>query len=425
MNARMWVAALVAQLVFGGCLVAQEADPPPPAVSGYVTSMTAGGFEVNGRPIVLDARTKLVRVAAGSQTTMPSLAGMYVGERIDVYGKLEKKTGTIQATRVEVREVAPGTVSGTGVIDLVPATQTTAAGERVVRADGYLLRVTPATTMQWTAPLAGVQDLTTNVWVDYHGLQQADGTVVVDTLTARANTILHTEDKLREKREFDPAQVDEGDKQGFWSKHLKGVDPRRFPAHNDPAMQARVERIGRSLVPAYQKALPEDDPTKIEFRFQVIEPQSWRDALSLASGIILIPAPVVERMENDAELATVLADNIAEILEKQDVRAIPARQAVTAGAVAGDVAGIFVPGLGLATGLAGGRVEKHMLTVAERQSGRVSLWLLHDAGYDVTQAPRAWWLLETKKSKRLEETSPPVRAVNLYQDLGTTWRTGF
>jgi hypothetical protein len=27
----------------------------------------------------------------------------------------------------------------------------------------------------------------------------------------------------------------------------------------------------------------------------------------------------------------------------------------------------------------------------EHQSGRVSLWLMHDAGYDVDEAPVAWW----------------------------------
>ena len=415
-------------MLFGLCgwTLAQTSDPPSPTISGYVTAVgNAAEFEVNARPVLIGPATTLTRVTGIVRSSLPSVSGLYLGEKLDVYGKLDRKTGTIQAKSVEVHEAEAGVLSGTGLIDCVPPAMTGVPGEVIVRADGYLLRVTSATKMHWVSPLTSPTDLKTNVWVDYHGVQQADGTVLVDTLTARPNTVTHSEDKLREKREFDPAQVDEGDKQGFWSKAFKGIDPSRFPAHNDPIMQARVERIGNSLVPSFQKALPPTDPTKIEFRFQVIEPEKWRDALSLPSGIILIPLPVVERLENDAELATVLADNIAEILEKQEVRAIPAKNAITATDVVGDVGGILVPGLGIATSLATGGVAKHVLTLSERQSGRVSLWLLHDAGYDLSQAPRAWWLLGTKKTKPLDETSLPARAANLYQNLGTTWRRGF
>ncbi len=35
----------------------------------------------------------------------------------------------------------------------------------------------------------------------------------------------------------------------------------------------------------------------------------------------------------------------------------------------------------------------------EGQSGRVSLELLHDAGYDIDQAPIAWWLLSIRGIK--------------------------
>jgi hypothetical protein len=56
------------------------------------------------------------------------------------------------------------------------------------------------------------------------------------------------------------------------------------------------------------------------------------------------------------------------------------------------------------------------------QSGRVSLGLLHDAGYDLQQAPIAWWLLASKPSKNLVDTKIPPRAINLYQTLGIVWK---
>ena len=96
----------------------------------------------------------------------------------------------------------------------------------------------------------------------------------------------------------------------------------------------------------------------------------------------------MQRLENDSQLATVLADNIACALEKQELRQIPTRRAMTAGNVALTAGGFFVPGLGL-TGLAAGSASSEtMQKHAEEQSGRVSLVLLHQAGYDIGEAPK-------------------------------------
>ena len=58
------------------------------------------------------------------------------------------------------------------------------------------------------------------------------------------------------------------------------------------------------------------------------------------------------------------------------------------------------------------------------QSARVSLGLLHDAKYDIYEAPIAWWILASRKPKDLADIAMPERARYLYQMLGTTWRTG-
>lgn len=58
---------------------------------------------------------------------------------------------------------------------------------------------------------------------------------------------------------------------------------------------------------------------------------------------------------------------------------------------------------------------------AEDQSGRVSLGFLHDAGYDINQAPITWWLLATDTAQKLASTPLPPRAANLYKSIGSTW----
>jgi hypothetical protein len=185
-------------------------------------------------------------------------------------------------------------------------------------------------------------------------------------------------------------------------------------------MQARVQRIGNSLIPAYQRSLPDSDPTKINFRFEVIDEKNFRDAINLPSGVILVPYQIVERMKNDDQLATLLADSIVQILEKVTLRTAGVRHGATALEIAGDATG------GILTILAAHSVAGAAVNLAYApelaQSGRVSLCLLHDAGYDIRQAPLAWWLLPDKKDKPLEQVSLPSRAENLYTTLGLAWR---
>lgn len=186
-------------------------------------------------------------------------------------------------------------------------------------------------------------------------------------------------------------------------------------------MQARVDRIGARLIPEYQRNLRNGDLSKISFRFQLIDNSKFQDALTLPNGIILVPRQIVERLPEDAQLAAVLADNIACALEKQTYRLMPAYTAMSGAQIASDIGGFFVPGLGLATGIANYASAKSIRTNLLEQSGRVSLGLLHDAGYDIQQAPVAWWTLATKPSKMLSETAPPPRALNLYRTIGVVW----
>jgi hypothetical protein len=154
----------------------------------------------------------------------------------------------------------------------------------------------------------------------------------------------------------------------------------------------------------------------------LVDEPHWHYTLDWPNGIILIPYQVVERLKNDSQLAAVLADDIASVLEKQFYRYLPARHSMFAAQIAGDIGGAFVPGLGLATLATNSVVGSKMMQHIMGQSSRVSLCLMHDAGYDVTEAPRAWWLLADTKSKGLDRTPLPARSKYLYKFLGETWR---
>lgn len=338
-----------------------------------------------------------------------------VGDSVTAVGKL--KSGVLIAETIDTKAPWPAPVDGTAVIERVT---TGADGRLTLQADGYRIRVTAETKQAWLAPLADHTAVTPNTWLRYFGTQEVDGTVTATTLTYSVNTLSNREAKLSNKDEFDPSAVTEQDRQGAISSFVLGTNAKRFPAYKDAAMQQRIESIGAKLVPAFQQALPESAPSKLNFRFQVVDKDKLKDAVTLTNGIILIPRQVVERLENDAQVATILADNIACALEKQTFRQIPARKVMTGTTIATAAAAVFVPGLGLATGVGESVAASKMLKHAEEQSGRVSLSLLHDAGYDITQAPITWWILASKKPRT--KTDMPYRARYLYNQLATTWR---
>jgi len=402
-----------------------------PAISGYVTRVASPtDFDVNGKHILLSPKIKLQRIEkVGSDkdllTTNTYDLKPYLGEPLDIYGEMNAKTHTLAANRIVVPPRQSRTVTGFGIIDAVLPLPASAAPstDLLIRADGYPILISAKTKTSFDKPLSSASDIGVNVWIAFRGVQRPEGVIVADAAGFRKNTISRSEDRLREKLEYDPAAVDPNAHQDPILKAAVGVNPKDIPPYKDDAMQARVSTIGAKLVPKYQFDFPYTEETRIDFRFQVIDSTEWRDAVSLPNGIILVPHQVVERMQNDSQLAAVLADNIACALEKQQVAALPLRRTAL-GTEAAQIAALAVPGLGLIAAptelaLMGVAIKDERLR--EEQSGRVSLTLLHDAGYDIRQAPLAWWLLAPRKPKDIADIPLPRRAGYLYQFLGETW----
>jgi len=407
----------VLTLLFASSGIAQESSPP--VLQGFVTRTASGAdFDVNGIRVVSSSKTTF---QVGTHILLSNAVIPYVGETVSVRGDLKRGKHQIKATEVVLRPAVERKLSGFGVIDriLSPVNST----EILIRADGYSIRVNSSTKTSFEPPLTSLATVTTNVWIDFHGKLRDDGVVFADSIVFAPNVIREREDKLLAKTDYDPSAVPDSSKQDAASKFFLGVDPKKIPPWHDAAMQARIERIGASLIPAYQRALPDTDATKIQFQFQLIDAPKWHDAMAMPSGIILVPRQIVERLQNDSQLATVLADNISCVLEKQTYLVTPKKQALTAANIAGAAAGFVIPGVGLVTNIAtyssGKSIQTHLLD----QSGRVSLGLLHDAGYDIHQAPLAWWTLAAKKPNDIAGTAPPERALNLYRVLGETWQS--
>lgn len=407
----------------------QSQTEDAPALDGYVTRTASNSdFDVDGVRVVCNGVEYLppgtVRSGVNPPISCPAQTP-FLGEHLAIYGVEDAQGRSAYATRIEIRPPKQGFFFGSAVIDAIPPQETSAAPPPglLVRADGRRISLTSRTKIEWAPPLRSLADVKAGDWIKYKGKPDASGVLIAESARIGPNEIGNDEEKLRAKNEFDPASVPAGAKQNLVKDAFDmGYDPKQFSPYENAAMQARIEKIGDSLVPAYQRALPDSDAARIQFRFHLVDNKHFCgmmpcDVFALPSGVILIPHQVVERMQNDSQLAAVLADAIARTMEKQDFRTQSKRKA----AMVAGVAGAFVPFAGPMIATEGMSAEGNILLREQHQSGRVSLSLLHDAGYDIDQAPIAWWLLASRKPQPISEIDIPDRAGYLYRILGELW----
>ncbi len=331
-----------------------------------------------------------------------------------INGHKDGRTHLLRAHRVVFAPVE-GRLRGNAIVDRMLAPQP--AGALLVSADGYPILLTSSTQITFVAPLRSLADVHTNLWLEYQGQQSADGVVVAERALLHENTVQQREERLRANTNYDPSlppASHQKDLQSGVQHLLTGHDPREIPPSPDTSMQRRIETIGLKLLPEYQRALPDGDPTKIPFRFQLVEQKDAANRVDLPSGTILVPRQTVARLQNDDQIAAYLADGMAAILEKQRLRDAVKKRLLTAGEIGG--VGWLAPSLFAAD-------KKDDLERAEsEQRVRVSLALMHDAGYNLAEAPKTWWLLAAKKPKPLTDIEIPNEAIYAYIVIGSTWR---
>jgi len=391
-----------------------------PTLSGYITRVASRtDFDINGVRVLCGSGTSVIGVSvAGCPAKAP-----VVGQAADVWGHRKKTPQAIAADNIDIKPVERDDISGYAVIDAVAGPSGFVPGAVEVRADGYRMLLTPQTEVTFEVPLRGTQDVMPNVWVEYEAKARPDGLFILKNAKFSQNFVTSRENAMRARTDYDPSAVPaNADPRTVAVTVGLGVDPKRIPPWPNREEQDRIDAIGRKLVPEWESNLAASDPSRIDFRFQLTNGKRWPWVLALPSGIILVPHEMVERTQNDSQLAEILADAIACVLEKQTYRMRIADTVVAVGSVASWAS--FVPVVGVPAQLAGagtGAAKAVKVAREQHQSGRVSLSLMHDAGYDVTQAPIAWWLLASKKSKPLDRVAMPDRAAYLYRVLGEMW----
>jgi hypothetical protein len=384
-------------------------------IEGYISAIhPPTGYEVDGRIFEIASNTSFDLTSSGSTSAKSSLRDtLRIGVYVEVTGRDPGPFKPFMATTVLVHDDWNQKISGIGVITRVVLSPAPAVA--VYEADGYLIRITPSTQLSFLGNLDSLADVSANTWLQFSGKRGNDG--ILEATKAQFIPAKPTKFKAVKNLEIatvktrpagvtDPAMTsaatgtpairddgaaikqDEELKIGFGHWHT-------LPA--DHPLQQRVHRIGMAVVPAYQRAMADDDPSKIHFRFFAVDNNKWQGAVCLLDGAVLVSKQTVDRLKSDGELAAVIADGVARNLQRQAARTVVAMRKDLGIAIGIDIAGAIVPGVGLAALLDPGVFKSDDAATLQEERLRIALALMSDAGFDPWLAPEAWRLLVPRK----------------------------
>jgi hypothetical protein len=181
-------------------------------------------------------------------------------------------------------------------------------------------------------------------------------------------------------------QVKEPDFGRRRSGHLTIRHATHFEIVANPEVQEYIADLGARLVPPFQRDLPGDDPAKIPFRFHVV--RSDMAGAMAAASVILVYTRTFEILDNEAQLAWLLAHEIAHVTQKHSWRLSR------------------MPPSPIRTGYA---------RAYENQADRLALEYASSAGYDPREAATTWKLMARRLGfsplRNTHESHPMRRAL--------------
>jgi len=163
----------------------------------------------------------------------------------------------------------------------------------------------------------------------------------------------------------------------------------------DPALQAYLDGVGSKLVPPLAGE-------RLRFRFLVIRDPTI-NAFALAQGVICIHSGMLARLENEAQLAQVLAHEVSHTVLRHQLRGLRSGERRTVGAkilglTLSSTAAAFAGGAGaelasLLVGLSYAAAMSGYSRDLENEADREGARVVAQAGYRVEEIPRLFTVL--------------------------------
>lgn len=414
------------------CLTAFSFSPSTNAQThvtrdGYVTHLDPpASFRLNQQQVVTTTSTSLIIGSAEpSNEEIFHLYFLSPGTHVSVSGTEDKQTHTITAKRITIFDGGSfAHVSGVGSEDRAPALSQDGTGwHGTVYADGYEFAVDPKTKINLPQGTTGLDHWNRDTWVAYKAKRQGDGSLLATQLDFIVDNNVADEQDFRNSNDF-KIELPDYDKKEPGKVHFFLQTYHILPDRN---LQEAINAFGQKLVPAWQRELPDSDPAKIHFRFFVLEkPRGLERTISNDSGTVLIPSQVIAKLQNEAQLASLLSADIAGALEKDTYRSRSHKHTQEALDVALISASFLVPSpFGLIPGgtINDAAFSAEYWTPLIEHEYRVGLRNMIAAGYDPHEAPIALQRTSEKHPDAKPGKALPASAKYVDAELGFDYMT--
>jgi len=276
------------------------------------------------------------------------------------------------------------------------------------QADGFRVRITPSSQVSFRGSLHSLADVGPGTWVHFSGRLNPEGVLVASPVIFLAPNLpplapgLANDDSPQQnqsRRHVTLNIVSEDGELGEFEGKFKPDEMKGWHLLTaDTSVQQRARAIGIKLIPEYQNQLPLNDPSKIAYRFFVVDEPYIRTCIIGKLGVILVPRAVLDRLKDDDQLAAVLADGIASQfqLQRAQLPTVASFDQISSLAGAASVFALETTTV-IGGGIVKGVVDHEAEVKLEAERARIALQLLDNAGYDPWQAPDAWRLLGPNK----------------------------
>ncbi len=355
-------------------------------------------------------------------TIMPcNVAHMAIGSQVHVIGTFQSKHRVLADHAIIYTESIDRKLESSAVIGEQPELQHNADGWKgSLWLDGYPMTVTPQTKLlaapanarlhySWSKTTGILETKPTrkhgssqilfheslsrpNACVQYVGTSDVDGKILANQLAFWPNHIGKKEHKYASwfVASIVPPNYQKRMTGGIYFKKI-------FKPGNvinivpDQEAQKWVSKIGRSMVPQFQRSMSDSDPDKIRFQFYITGQFKYQkdlvrlthageskhiadnNIIALPDGIILVPATTLAHLQNSAQLAALMSAAVAAVLQKQAYLYIFLNVQVAINAS-----------------------NKATTFMQEQQALRIGIRQMYLAGYDIREAPYAWAVAQGK-----------------------------
>lgn len=241
------------------------------------------------------------------------------GSEIEIEGQYDRRTAW--ADKIEVLTPWVGAkVELNGILEYFDAT----SGVAIV--DGQKVKLYDKTVIKGKGRYKGLSfkslsEISLGNFMSMEGTRQQDGVLSATEATVEENVfdahdkelITTLESEFSAKNLMTIATPEHLKK---YAKDLKqgniALGDALFKLSPDLNLQAYINYVGNRLVPDWQKEIPDSADDKINYRFYVIEANTF-NAFALPNGMIFVHTGLLKMIDNEAQLAAVLGHEIAHI----------------------------------------------------------------------------------------------------------------